>query len=177
MNDKAMVALIMAQVLPRMTAGVALARNFQPRLQGAATGPIVYFTKITDRRYGWNRRSDVVDAPALDLTFTHTEAQLYETTYQFTALVPQDPAATTELTESDVLNAVSAIIQSDGLMAAFRTAGVGVQRVTDVRNPYFVDDRERFEASPSFDVVLTHYRSVTATIPGVVTYETNFNRI
>ena len=179
MNDKQLAALFMAQLLPRMTADaeiatVKLARNFQPRQQGATTGPYVYFFKVGDRRYGHPFRRDLWNTGTA--SFDHTELQKYETTYQFTAMAPQDPAATTELTESDILNRVSGIMQSDALIAAFRAAGAGILRITDVRNPYIVDERDRFEALPSFDVVLTHSRNTVATLPAVVAYDANLSR-
>ena len=139
MNDKQIAALIMAQVLPAMQAnadlaGVGLLRNYQPTQQGAYTTPTVYFFKITDRRYGHTKRRDAWNA--LTGMFDHVEVQKYESTYQFSAQVPQDPAATSALTESDVLNLVSSIMQSDAILSAFQAAGVGILRVTDVRNPY-----------------------------------------
>lgn len=180
MNDKELNALFMAQLLPAMQAqsdlyGVKLARNFQQTQQGAATGPYVYFVKIGDHRYGHVERREIWDETAG--VFKHQETQQYETTYQLSAWVPQDSKDVTSLTESDILNIVSGIMQSDALMAAFRDAGAGILRVSEVRNPYIVDDRDRFEAVPSFDLVLTHKRTTVSTIPAVVTYEANVSRV
>lgn len=181
MNDKQLNALFMTHLLPAIqaTAGlstVKLARNYQPRQQGAATGPYVYFAKIPgDRRYGHAGRKDVWNATTQ--VFDHTEIQQYETTYQFEAVIPQDPASVTAFTESDILNIVSGIMQSDSFLAVFRAAGVGVLRITEVRNPYIVDDRDRFEAVPSFDVTLTHTRISVSTLPAVVAYEANTGRV
>jgi len=179
-RDKQLNALIMAQLKPLMQAttglsGVALARNFQPTQQGATTGPAVYFVKIGDKRYGHVSRRDEYNTIPGD--FTHTEGQAYETTYQFSAMVPQLPLSDTSLTESDILNMVSGIMQSDTILQAFRAAGVGIQRVTEVRNPYVIDDRDLFEAEPSFDIVFTHSRETVTTIPAVVTYEANLSRV
>ena len=180
MNDKQLAALFMAQLLPAMQAtsglsGVKLARSFQSRQQGANSSPYVYFVKVGDHRYGHPERKDEYAAGSGD--FTHTEIQQYESTYQFSAWVPQDPKDVTGLTESDILNVVSGIMQSDALLAAFRAQGVGILRVTDVRNPYIVDDHDQFEAVPSFDVILTHKRTSVSTIPAVVTYEANVSRV
>lgn len=180
MNDKELNTLFTSQLLPAMQAdirlnGVKLARNFQQTQQGASTSSYVYFVKIGDHRYGHVARKDVLNLSAAD--FAHSETQVYETTYQFSAWVPQDPKDVTQLTESDILNIVSGIMQSDTTLAAFQAAGVGILRVTDVRNPYIVDDRDRFEAVPSFDIVLTHKRKTVSTIPAVVTYESNLGRI
>ena len=181
MNDKQINMLFMAHVLPAMQATpdiatVKLARNFQQRQQGAASAAYVYFVKIGDHRHGSPKRSDVYNE--VTGLFDHTETQTYETTYQFSAWVPQDPSNVTQLTESDTLNIVSGIIQSDAILAAFSAAGVGVLRVTDVRNPYIVDDRDRFEAIPTFDIVLTHQRkTAVSAVPKVSTYETNVHQV
>jgi hypothetical protein len=180
MQDKEINALFMAQLLPAMQAapglyGVNLARSNQQTQQGAASGPYVYFSKIGDRRYGHVKRRDVWNATAA--AFDHQEEQQYETTYQFSAWVPQDSKDVTSLTESDILNAVSGIMQSDTLLASFRAAGVGILRVTDVRNPYIVDDRDRFAAVPSFDLTLTHKRLSVSALPAVVTYESTISRV
>lgn len=180
MKDKELAALFMAQLLPRMQAhpdlyGVGLARSYQQTPQGAASGPYVYFVKLGDRRYGHVERREEWNAATS--TFDHHETQQYETTYQLSAWVPQDVKDVTSSTESDILNAVSGIMQSDSLLSAFRAAGVGVLRVTEVRNPYIVNDQDRFAAVPSFDVVLTHKRTSVSTLPAVVTYEANVSRV
>lgn len=180
MNDKQIAALFMTVLPSRIQAQpgmatVALARKFQPRQQGATTGPFVYFFKVGDHNHGSPKREDSYNE--VGALFDQMQRQLVETTYQFTAWIPQNPADTSGLTESDVLNVVSAIMQSDAVLAAFRTAGVGIQRVTDLRNPYFVDERDRFEAEPSFDIVLTHYRNLSSTLSAVDTYEANIRRV
>lgn len=180
MNDKQIAALFMSELLPRMQAqpglaAVALARKYQPRQHGANTGPIVYFFKIGDHNHGSPQREDLYNEAGV--IFDQTQRQLVETTYQLAAWVPQNPADVAALTESDVLNIVSAIMQSDAILAVFRGAGVGIQRVTDIRNPYFVDERDRFEAEPSFDIVLTHYRNLSSTLPAVDTFEANIHRV
>lgn len=180
MNDKQIAALFVTNVLPAIQAtsglsGVKLARNFQSRQQGASNSPYVYFLKLSDKRYGHVYRKDEFDVLSGD--FTHTEIQVYESIYQFSAWVPQNPENTTALTESDILNTVSGIMQSDAIIAAFRAQDVGILRVTDVRNPYIVDERDLYEAVPSFDVTLTHKRTNVSTIPAVVTYESNFRRV
>lgn len=180
MNDKELNALFMGHVLTAMTAdirlaGVKLARNFQQTQQGATSGPYVYFVKVGDHRYGHPQRADVWDSVALAMR--HTEKQTYETTYQLSAWIPQDSADVISLTESDILNIVSGIMQSDAILTAFRAKGAGILRVTDVRNPYIVDDRDRFEAVPSFDVVLTHKRDTVAMLPAVTTYDATVSRV
>lgn len=180
MNDRQIAALLMTHVKGAMAASpdlvdVLLVRNFQSRQQGAASGPAVYFVKIGDNRYGHVERKDVYNetSGAMD----HIEKQAYLSTWQFSAWIPQTPADITALTESDVLNLVSGIIQSDNVLEALRGAGLGVLRVTEVRNPYLIDDRDTFEATPSFDVTFSHSRVTTSTVPTVTTYDASIHRV
>lgn len=180
MNDKQIAALFMSELLPRMQAvadlaSVKLKRNFQARQQGADSTAYAYFVKLFDHRYGHPQRKPVWNEQTQ--VFDYVEAEQYESTYQFSAWVPQTPSDINSLTESDILNIIAGIMQSDDLAAAFRAAGVGVLRVMEVRNPYVVDDRDQFEAVPSFDVVLTHTREAVSTLPAVVTYEASLGRV
>lgn len=180
MRDNEIAAMFMSVVLPAMQAddaltGVGLAASNQPRQQGAPSGNYVLFVKLFDRRYGHTQRKDVYTTD--DAEFSHEEDQFYETTYQFSAWTKADPADTNALTESDILNLVCGIMQSDTTLAAFRDAGAGVLRITEVRNPIIVDDSDRFAAVPSFDVTLTHNRTAVSTLPAVVTFEANMGRV
>lgn len=154
---------------------VGLIRGNQPRQQGAPSGPFVSFWKITERNVGSPKRGQVWNA--LTGVFDAALTQACAATYQFQALVPQNPATPSQPSESDVLQEFRAIMQTDAALAAFRAQGIAIERITDVRNPFFVDDRDRFEAAPSFDVVLTFDRQLASTIPAVVAYDANVSRV
>ena len=133
---------------------VKVQQSNQPTMQGINTNPTVYFYKIGDRRFGWRKGEDVWDT--INSIMVHTELQYYETTFQISALVLQSPKNPSQYTASDLVNEVAAILQSDNTIQTLEAQSVGILRVTDVRNPYFMDDRDNFEASPSFDFTLTH---------------------
>lgn len=180
MKDNELNALIMAQLLPAMQAvpdlsAVALAQLNQRRQWGVSNTAAVLFSKLFDHRLGWPKRQSKLNVAGV--AFDNALIQQYETTYQFSAWVQTDPANVSGLTESDVLNIVSSIIQTDAILLAFRAAGVGIQRVPQVRNPVITDDRDRFEAVPSFDIVFTHTRILSTTVPKVDTYDANISRV
>jgi len=137
----------------------------QPTQQGIPTAPMVFFTKIYNRRYGFLGREDVWDSGTS--SFIHSESQYYETAFQVSALVLQNPSDLTIPTASDLVNEVACLMQSDATRAILNAQGVGILRITDVTNPYFVDDRDNFEASPSFDFVLTYLNVRTSTTPKI----------
>jgi hypothetical protein len=103
------------------------------------------------------------------MTMVHTEEQQYETTFQLSALATQNPATPTQYTASDICNLCAAILQSSVAIQTFEANGVGIERVTDVRNPYFDDDRQQNSASPSFDYCLTHKQTIKSTTPIIST--------
>jgi hypothetical protein len=134
-----------------------IARSFQPEQEGRNDAPTVYLHKLPDHRYGAPRVSNAWDEDAQ--VQTQTTSQLMETTVQVSISMDEttDPAA---LTPSDVANDVCGIMQSDTALEQLRAEGVGILRVLDVRNPYFVNDRNRFQADAGFDMILTHRREV-----------------
>jgi len=99
------------------------------------------------------------------------EEQVYESTFQVSALATQDPANPNQLTASDIVNYGAYIMQSGVTVAAIEAQGVGILKIGDIRNPYFTDDRQRYEASPSFDFTLTH-KQVIISAPPILSGET-----
>lgn len=143
-------------------------QNYQPSQQGAPTAPAIYFEKLFDLEYGYPIVTYAYVPPvepAVQGTYTQTEVQWVESTFQVSAQSIQDPTNLTIPTASDIVNYMKLYINSRAAMALFKTQGVGTLRVRDIRNPKFKDDRDIFEANPNFDVVLQYQRSITATIP------------
>jgi hypothetical protein len=134
-----------------------------PDQQGLPTNPGVFLEKIGDHRYGYKSVKQTY-RPTTD-DFAETETQVLETTFQISALVIQNPNDLTIPTASDVANYVCMYMQSNSVISNLRQQGVSILRVSDVRNPYFVDDRERFEGNPSFDLIVTHSNSITISVP------------
>jgi hypothetical protein len=95
----------------------------------------------------------------------HHEVQYIEVTFQVSALVLQYPVTPNQYTASDLVNEVASIMQSDNTIFTLNDQGIGILRVTDVLNPYFVDDRDQFEASPSFDFTLVYKSDRISTVP------------
>jgi len=158
-------------------ATVQLAASFQPTNQGVNTPPTIFLFKIGDHRYGFLERTDVWDVDTE--TMVHTETQIYETMFQISALSIQNPATATTSTPtaSDLANVAASIMQSDVTRLALNAQGINIYRITDVRNPYFMDDKNRFEASPSFDFTVQHQQVVTTTSPVSTKFVVNIDRV
>lgn len=153
--------IIQAGLIADGFTGVTVMQSNQPTQQGIPTAPMVFFTKVSNKRYGFPFWGDVWNGTQE----VHTELQRFESTFQVGALALQRPYDTYSFTASDLVNDVAAIMQSQDTVQKLMAAGVGVLRITDVRNPYFTDDMDNFEASPSFDFVLTYTNTRTSRVP------------
>jgi hypothetical protein len=167
--------VILAGLAARSLTGWRVARSFQPRHQAAPSGPTVFLFKVgPDKRHGSPQEKDLWDDVAQ--VMNHTVSQQYETTLQASVLVDEstDPAA---LTPSDALSIVCDMIQTDEGRTVLQAAGVGILRVTEIRNTYDVNDRGQYAANPSFDFVLTYRRERTSSAPYVVSVDRSVNRV
>jgi len=178
---------------------IPIKQAYQPTQQGVNSVPTIYLYKLFDERVGSVRRRSRwawADLATEDLdtiitedgqpigtdggdmgSMGHEEMQQYATHFQLSALAVQDPANLESLTASDILNYATAAIQGNAFMTAMRDNDVGILRVGQIRNPYFLNDRDRFEASPSFDFILTHKQVIVSTAPVVETIETQIIRV
>ena len=137
----------------------------QPHQEGTPDGPTVFFEKLFDTSYGFARMGLEYSAP--DDSFTESEQQWIQTTFQISALCQEDPSDTTKPTAGDIANQMKLHMGSRFVVRAWSTLNVGVLRTTQVRGPYFEDDKLRFEQHPSFDLVITHIRTLDNSVPAV----------
>lgn len=182
MNDYDKAAALRTVLLAELVAqgsSAAVQQMNQPTIQGRPSGPALLFSKVgPDVRYGWVKREDGPDEDDPTL-MVHRETQFYESTYQIEAVgPPAQPGVTPPIaTPSDLVNLAAAVLQSDAALGALRLAGLAVLRVTQVRNPHMKNDRDQFEAVPSFDLVVTHEQIMLSTTPAAVVGELRMARV
>lgn len=167
MLDNQLIALIF-QILDAGAAAAGIPtvlykQSYQPTKQGANSVPTCYLNKLFDEVYGSPLRLDQWNEDKTEIT--HTESQQYATHFQLTALAYQDPSDVNSKTASDILNLSRYTLQSDVGIQSFQAAGVGIQRVTQVRNTPFLDEHNNWEYQPSFDFIITHKQTITSTTP------------
>lgn len=109
--------------------------------------------------------------------WVYTEDEVYASTFQCSGLATQNPANIESLTASDIANLAAYVLQSASVIGAFEAQGIGVLRIPEVRNPYFTDDRQRYEASPSFDFTITHHQTIITTVPIVTEIDFVIDRV
>lgn len=169
MTDNELWMILIGILEPAFAGEAEVLQAYQPTQQGVTQGPALYLAKLFDARVGHVQRSDQWDEAAKKMI--HTERVVIETTFQVTGFAVQDPDDLTRPTASDLTRRAAALMQASTTLETLRGHGLGILRITQVRNPYILNDRERFEASPSFDFVLTRTETTTTETPFVESYD------
>lgn len=157
MNEIQLLTTIRAELVRELPlhgyTSVMVARSYQPDNEGRETGPIVYVNALSSNRYGWQSRNERINPDTLEIV--RDEFQWMRSSFQFTALSPlEDPSS------GDVAAVCAMLFNSRAVIDSLMAQGVGVERITDVRQPYIKNDRNQFEMTPSFDVTFTHQRKI-----------------
>lgn len=176
MTDNQIIRLFLPLLKAGMTAygyPVIIKQSYQPTEQGSDSEPQLFFTKVGDKRLGHPQRKSVWDT--LLGKQIDTDTQLMEATYQLTALVRQTP--TSEKTASDYAHTAAMLMSGSEFLLALKAGGVGLLRITEVRNPYMKDDRDQFQASPSFDFTLSFNRDIIRDGKAIALIEINTERV
>lgn len=154
---------------------VQVIQDYQPDHQSAPSGPALLLHMLPDRWVGSPLRKDIYDGVSGD--FRHEERQEIAATIQATGIFRQTASDTTGWTAKDVATIGAMILQSDATMAQLRAAGLKLERVTQVRNPFMTNDRQEYEAVPSFDFVLTHTQTNVTRNPAFTAEELRIRRV
>lgn len=140
-------------------------QNRQPRHQGRDEDANIMFFHVGTVNVGWPGKTEVWDAD--NEVFVQTQTQRKESRFQISALAPVSPATPTGLTPEDYLNVSEAILQSDTAITTFAASGVGVQHVTGNPSGWFENDQGQNENNPTFDIILSWQKTMTANIPKI----------
>ena len=156
-------------------AGIPVYQSYQPTQQGVPLGPCAFLEIIGHERVGQPARTDFYDVP--NSREVHTETQVMVTKFQLSALATQSTKRLTQYTAADIINLIGMILQNSTTVETLQAAGCGILLGRDTRNPKFIDDRGRFEASPSLDFSITHKMIVTKIIPVLQSTEIDIYRV
>lgn len=154
---------ILRDALTARSVNAIVKQAYQPRQQGTPTQNTVFIHKKPNKRYGFLGRDDVLDLD--NDVFTHTESQWIEADFQIGGLAIQNPADSSIMTASDLVNLIATIMQSDVTRSLLIAHDVGILRITNIYNLYFTDDKERFEQHPVFDFTLTYEQIDISEVP------------
>lgn len=154
---------------------VSVKQAYQTLPVGPDYAKTLYVSKISELRDGFVIRSDTYDLDTDD--FIHTETQIVESVIQFNGWVIVEADNFDGITAADLTNYAAEILNSDTARKQLLDANASILRISNIRVPYFLDDRDRFEASPSFDVSVMHSNTRLSTTPPVNTINSGLYRI
>lgn len=180
MKDSEIIAVfrpvLLAQLQARGYSTIKVLQMMQPKQQGATTVPTIYFQRIGQGRRGWQDRKTIKTTGTAGDPMAHTERQWFETMFQFNALAPNYPDGSGSAA-GDLIDIAHMVWQSDIMRKALASAGLGMYRPSDIRQNWFVDDQDRNEADPSFDVVITNRKALTSQTPSVKSINPDIYRV
>ncbi len=130
---------------------IVVKAGFQSSKQGREDNMLIFFP-IAETGQGWQGR----DYDIQGQNANHQESQQAEKTYQIQAFV----TTIAGLTATDVIAVVRMIINSLPFVEALRKQGIGIQRASAIRIPYFINDQGNYEQNPSFDFNVTFKRTL-----------------
>ena len=145
---------------------VKVKQSYQPRQSGAEINPTLYLHKITVDRWGWVGRKDNYQSQTNQ--FNHTDVYYRAATWQVNGLVTQSVRPPSNLTASDLVECAADILQSENTLQALSDQRIRMEHITQVREIYFLNDRERHQQNPSFDFTLTYRVNRSSVVPSVV---------
>lgn len=162
MFDNQLISLIINTIIAQEAElginGLPIYQAFQPTQQGVDKETSLYLYKIRDEKYGFATIANFWDEQQNKMI--HTEEQRYQTTFQFSCLSIQNPENVNQKTASDILNLIVYILQNNKTIDIFKNNGIGILRINDIKNTYFLDDFNRYEAIPSFEFSVMHKQTI-----------------
>ena len=161
--------------LADMSINTSVQQDYQPTQQGAPSSPFVALHNITNNRYGFKKNKTAYDAD--DDNLKQTQGVVMQRTYQVSAYAIENPSDDEALTAYDIVESVSSIMQSEKTQDTLLASGISIFRVTDIRSPFFTDDKDRNEAAPSFDFVISYSQETITVVNEVSTFEEDIHSV
>lgn len=171
MTDNEVYIAIRHQMLAQMNdvgVSIPVVAGFQSTKQGREDSFVMFFP-INEAGHGWQARNYQVAGTDAN----HKETQLVEKTLQVQGLVSD----ASELTATDLTATVRMIVNSLPFVDALKKQGVGAQRASGIRTPYFINDQGDYEQNPSFDFNVTFHREIFPNTTAVKALYPDIHRI
>jgi len=155
--------------------GVTVKQSYQPRQSGIVSGPAIYIHKLNTHRYGYTGEKQIYNANNDNFDVRNINYRLSQ--YQFTALSIRNPANIEQLTASDLAQAAADIFTLQSTVRELCNNNVGIEKITTVRDGYFIDERERNEQESSFDLTFIYKVEKLTTQPKVQRIDHQIERV
>lgn len=147
------------------TTPVTVLASNQPTQQGMTNGNYVFIGKVGYKPIGLQKETKTWNVNKFDVS----TSQKYESTFQIDALIKRKK--TDLITTSDIVNTICMVMNSRKFIRELKTSNITMLRITDVRNPYFKDDTDQHQATPSFDFTISYERSIISAVSKISTIQ------
>ncbi len=155
--------------------GVSVKQNYQPTMQGTPEGPAVFVHSINTNRYGHAIEKNVYNETTE--LFDQSNEFWRRKSFQVMARVQLNPTDENQITAADLVNMVADSLNMSDTRQTLLSSDIGIERITQVREPYIVNEKERFESEPSFDFTLSYRKIYNSTVRKVDSSELNIKRV
>lgn len=172
MRDNDVIAVIFAEINLQLSANglsdVEVGQSYQPTQQNTSEGRALFMHKVSSPQVGTGFKYSGTN---------RTQQHLKRATFQFDALAQQNPSDVNSLTAGDIANIAADLFQSYDSVRNLRDNGVNIERITDVRSGYFINDKDRHESSPSFDLTVSYIHEYEREIPSIDGIKINYHGV
>ena len=169
MRDNELIIAIKAELDSLLAAhgyaDIKVKQSYQPTQQSVSEERRIFMHKVTNPQVG----SGIVYDENKRI-----QQHLKRAVFQFDALAQQDPSDINSLTAGDIVTIAADLLQSYDAVRNLRANGVNIERVTAVRPSYFINDKDRNESSPSFDLTITYQHDYEKEIPSITGVTDNY---
>jgi hypothetical protein len=177
MTDNQVIAALISAIEAGFTLfnveNVEVLGNYQPTQQGGPDGDAIFIHKLPSKHYGHPIEKNV---PNESGGFDQTRTFIRLSNWQINAQATVDPADVNARTASDLVQTAADILNMPEARASLDAAGIGLERVTNIRVTYVKNEKDRFEGEPSFDITLNHSKTYSTAERSIVRAEPDIHR-
>lgn len=175
-------ALIISTISTMMTQvgyPISVQSAYQPTQQGTQFSPFIAINYVSGRRYGYPQVTEkvVIDNTNGSMSMERIETYWLEEVYQITAYAIASPNDIASPTAYTYATRAAAILQSAQARTILLNNGAGFIRISEIRTPFFDDERGRNEMSPSFDFTVSRQEQLIYSVPIVTALDVNLQRV
>ena len=169
------IASVIESILLQQGIDGIVSRGSQPSHQGAGTDecPVqVFLTQVSSSNYGTSWKDSATN-DALSRTLIRSTGA----TIQVDVLAKFDYTDSTAKSGLTIAEILSDMVETPGKINTMRESGVRLKNVGEIRPSYKVNEFEKYESAPSFDIEIQINRSYEYAIDGVTLVETGLYRV
>ena len=134
-------------------------QSYNPATASPTEKPILSFSKVSARRWGWPKNTYVYDAG--NTRFDAVVSWYLRATWRVTALIRQDVTFPESLNAFDVIDFCAAALQTPTALQYLKNylTGIGIDRIIAIPTPQEWDDSDRFNMEANFTFVLNYMQT------------------